>query len=167
MSVSALQTGMDDGSTQAGLLAAAALCRHRGVALTDIRRQTLELLWRAGRPLSAYQLLAGLKEARGRPVTPPTIYRALEFLVGQGLAIRIESRNAYVPCTHPERLHARVFFVCDCCDASMQIENPTLLRLIGEDALNLGFQVARPVLEMQGTCAHCRGRQETRVAIRS
>lgn len=33
-----------------------------------------------------------------RPVAPPTVYRALDFLMSQGLVSKIESHNAYVLC---------------------------------------------------------------------
>ncbi|MGE0423990.1 MAG: Fur family transcriptional regulator [Reyranellaceae bacterium] len=135
---------------------AAAICGGRGAQMTALRRVVLDALCQAGRPLGAYELLSQLQTRLGRKLTPPTVYRALEFLLGHGLIARIESRNAYVPCAHPERPHGCVFFVCDQCSTSVEIENPELEVLMQKDARMLGFQIARRVVELQGTCATCR-----------
>ena len=69
--------------------------------MTALRRRILELLWASGRPTGAYELIEAVTRRDSRPVGPPTVYRALEFLMLQGLVSRIESLNAYVPCVHP------------------------------------------------------------------
>ena len=88
---------------------AMSLCDARGAQLTTLRRQVLELLWESGRPTGAYELIEALKLRNSRPVGPPTVYRALEFLMSQRFVLKIESRNAYVPCAHPERRHDCLF----------------------------------------------------------
>jgi len=135
---------------------AAALCAERGARMTTLRRAVLEVLWQAGRPAGAYDLMSRLQARFGRRFTPPSVYRALEFLLDQGLIARIESRNAFVPCAHPERPHACVFLVCDHCGTSAEVENPELEALMARDARTLGFRIARRVVELQGTCAACR-----------
>lgn len=140
----------------AALQAALALCRERGTQMTVLRRAMLEALWQAQRPLGAYDLLSRLEGVLGRKLTPASIYRVLEFLVGEGLVARIESRNGYVPCAHPERVHGCVFFVCDRCTNSVEIEDQALEALIERDAQGLGFQISRRVVELQGICARCR-----------
>ena len=135
--------------------AAAALCRERGAQFTEVRRRLLETLWQAGQPLGAYDLMSLLGAALSRKVTPPTVYRTLEFLMDQRLVSRIESRNAFVPCAHPEHPHACVFFVCDGCSASVEVENADIEHLLAEDAAALGFEVHRRVVELQGLCARC------------
>jgi Fur family zinc uptake transcriptional regulator len=137
------------------LAAAASLCRERGVQLTKVRRRVLEALWQAGQPLSAYELMPRLEAALERRLTPPTVYRSLDFLVDQRLVSRIESRNAFVPCAHPEHPHACVFFVCDRCSTSVEVENTTVEHLLADDAASLGFEVRRRVVELQGLCARC------------
>ncbi len=139
----------------AALNAAVSLCWERGVQMTVLRRAILEMLWQVGRPLSAYDLLDRLEGVLDRKLAPPTVYRTLEFLLRHGLIARIESRGAYVPCAHPERPHGCIFFVCDRCNGSVEIEDPALERLIERDADRLGFRIARRVVELQGTCAHC------------
>ena len=63
---------------------AARLCRERGVRLTPLRARVLEIVWRSHRPSGAYDILAVLA-AEGRSAAPPTVYRALDFLLEQGL----------------------------------------------------------------------------------
>ena len=135
---------------------AMSLCGARGVRLTARRRQVLELLWEGGRPMGAYEVIDALKRRDSRPVAPPTVYRALEFLMSQRFVSKIESRNAYVPCAHPERRHDCIFFVCGDCGASVELEDQRVGQLLAEDAVNrLGFHVTRRVVEVEGTCRSC------------
>ncbi len=134
---------------------AMSLCSARGVRLTELRRQILELLWESGRPTGAYELIAALRLQDSRPVGPPTVYRALEFLMSQGLVLKIESRNAYVPCAHPERRHDCLFFICNDCGASTELEDLRIEQLLAENAAILGYRVTRRVVEVEGTCASC------------
>ena len=134
---------------------AESLCGARGARLTPLRRQILELLWERGRPTGAYELIEALKHRDSRPVAPPTIYRALEFLMCQGFVSKIESRNAYVPCAHPERRHDCLFFICSNCGASFELEDQRLERLLAENAALIGFRTTRRVIEVEGTCMSC------------
>ena len=134
---------------------AESFCGARGARLTPLRRQILELLWESGRPTGAYELIEALKLRDSRPVGPPTVYRALEFLMSQGLVSKIESRNAYVPCSHPERRHNCLFFICSNCGVSVELEDQRLECLITENAALIGFRATRRVVEVEGTCASC------------
>ena len=134
---------------------AISLCDARGVRLTTVRRQILELLWESDHPAGAYELIEALKLRNARQVGPPTVYRALEFLMSQGLVSKIESHNAYVPCAHPERRHSCLFFICGNCGASVELEDPQIEQRLAEDAVNLGFRVTRRVVEVVGTCSNC------------
>lgn len=148
-----------DGHAPTALRAAMTLCSERGAQMTPLRRLALETLWDAGQPLGAYDLMPKLEGALGRKLTPSTIYRALEFLVGQGFVSRIESQNAFVPCAHPEKAHACVFFVCDLCRSSVEVDNPALEGIVEHEAEQLGFRVAHSVIELRGTCADCRSHE--------
>ena len=134
---------------------AMSLCAARGNKLTTLRRQVLELLWERGRPTGAYALMQALELRHSRRVGPPTIYRALEFLMAERLVSKIESRNAYVPRAHPERQHDCLFFICSICGASTELENPRVVQVLAEDAAALGFRMDRPVVEVEGACPDC------------
>lgn len=131
------------------------ICAERGVRLTRLRRRILEMLWESRQPLGAYDLMEELKREVGRPIGPPTVYRALDFLIDQGLASKIESRNAFVPCAHPERDHNCVFFMCRNCGSSAEVENSELERLLDSDAKRVGYRIVRLVVEVEGTCGPC------------
>lgn len=150
----ASERGEQRASTEPVALAMA-LCGARGVRLTELRRQVLELLWESARPARAYELIEALKLRNSRSVGPPTVYRALEFLMSQGLVSKIESCNAYVPCAHPERGHDCLFLVCSVCGASAEVEDARIEALLAEGANEQRFCVTRCVVEVSGTCASC------------
>ena len=134
---------------------AATLCKLRGAQFTKLRRCILELLWEGNRPMGAYDLIGALAQYLSRRVAPQTVYRALEFLTSQGLVARIESRNAYVPLTHPERDQDCLFFICNTCGAAEELEDQRLENLLLETAAQIGFRASRRVIEVEGTCTTC------------
>ncbi len=134
---------------------AVSICEGRGVQMTVLRRRVLELLWASGRPTGAYQLIEAVELRDSRPVGPPTVYRALQFLMAQGFVSRIESLNAYVPCVHPERDHDCLFFICNGCRTSVEFEEPRIGELLADDAAVLGFVATRRTVEIEGMCAEC------------
>jgi len=136
----------------AGLARARAQC---GLRLTETREAVLQLILEAGRPLTAYELLDGLSIRTGRARNPPTIYRALEFLIGQGIVARVESRNAYTVCSHLGEAHACVFFLCTCCGEAQEVNDPALESRLADMASELGFSTAQPVVEVSGLCRNC------------
>jgi Fur family zinc uptake transcriptional regulator len=149
------KSGAVSGKIASKVAAADASCRERGVTLTPIRRSVLEILWRAGRPMGAYDVLGEMQSISGGQPKPTTVYRALDFLLEQGIISRIESKNAYVPCAHPDHAHACVFLICEHCGESEEIENPGLEKLLIRNAVTQGFQVTKSIVELKGTCAKC------------
>ena len=67
---------------------AEALCEQRNVRLTPIRRRVLELVWHSHAPIGAYAILDQLKTT-DRSAAPPTVHRALDFLLEHGLVHRL------------------------------------------------------------------------------
>ena len=55
-------------------------CEKEGLTFTPLRRKVLELVWSSHGSITAYELLEGLRET-GRKAAPPTVYRALNFLL--------------------------------------------------------------------------------------
>ena len=85
----------------------------RAQKFTPIRRQVLQALLSSHRPLGAYEVIDELAKSMPRPA-PITVYRALDFLMENGLVHRIESRNAYLACAHDHDAAAMVaFLICD------------------------------------------------------
>jgi Fur family zinc uptake transcriptional regulator len=92
------------------LQAAEMHCERRGCKLTALRRQVLELVLRHQGVVKAYQVLADLQKERGI-AAPPTVYRALDFLVEQGLLHRVDALNGFVVCDHFECQHESMILV--------------------------------------------------------
>jgi Fur family zinc uptake transcriptional regulator len=131
------------------------VCTERGARLTPIRRTVLAALAAEHRPLGAYDLIDRLAEGGKRPA-PITVYRALDFLLEQGLAHRIESRNAFIACTQTHhRGDLTVFLICDTCGAVGEMPSATVRMTLMAAARSAGFVPKTPVLEISGTCAHC------------
>ncbi len=95
-----------------------------------------------------------------RPTAPPTVYRALEFLLAQGLIHRIESLNAYVGCVHPDGAHGGQFLICTGCGATAEVHDPRVDEAVVRRAEALGFAVARKTIEVEGLCPPCQRRRE-------
>jgi Fur family zinc uptake transcriptional regulator len=106
-------------------------------------------------PLGAYALMDRLGRHGPRPA-PITIYRALEFLLENGLAHRIESRNAYVACINNHDSGAPVvFLICETCGAVGEAPSLEVTRTLRVAATRAGFTPKAPVIEITGICAHC------------
>ena len=149
-------TGHDhDSCIDTALDRAAQLCLARGARLTDLRRQVLQLVWHGHEPVGAYALLEVLR--RSHPgAAPPTVYRALEFLIEHGLIHRLESLNAYVGCPQPERPHAGQFLICGRCSATAELDDPAIADAVLRRAGALGFAVRQQMIEVRGVCPRCR-----------
>jgi Fur family transcriptional regulator, zinc uptake regulator len=137
---------------------AEALCASRAERLTPTRRQVLAALAASHRPLGAYEIIDRLAERGPRPA-PITVYRALDFLLAQGLVHRIESRNAYIACISRHQAGAMmVFLLCDLCGTVGEAPSSAVAKSLLAAAKSAGFTPKTPVVEIPGVCAHCRGR---------
>jgi Fur family zinc uptake transcriptional regulator len=131
-----------------------AACELRGLRLTEIRQQVLDLIASAGKPVKAYDLLDRLKEDRSN-AAPPTVYRALDFLLENGFIHKLESINAYVSCHHPNVVHHVPFLICDVCLSATEICDERVAKLLNEQAKALGFRSRAQTLEVHGVCKQC------------
>lgn len=139
------------------------LCRERGLRLTPVRRRVLEVLWRGHAAVKAYDILRELS-GPGGSVKPPTVYRALDFLMGQGLAHRVDSLSAYVGCPHPERRHACQLLMCRNCGLVVELEAPEVTNRLQAAARACGFAPEDQSVEVHGLCATCRANPPDAVA---
>lgn len=130
------------------------LCRARGARLTTQRRTVLKLVCAADKPLSAYEILHRMRATTKNPA-PPTVYRALDFLLDQGLVHKLETIHAFVGCNHPEHPHASQFLICADCGEVSEIENDAIAESLHSAGTAAGFTTKRPVVELLGTCAQC------------
>ncbi len=140
------------------LASAEAACRAKGARLTPMRREVLEALYATHRPLGAYDTAEVLARKTGRRLAPITVYRALDFLLEQGLAHRLASRNAFVACPHGHAAGEFVaFLICETCGGVDEMSSADVAETIADLLAREGFQPRLQVLEISGHCAHCRG----------
>ena len=140
---------------RAALEAAVAHCERHGSRLTSLRRRVLELVWNSHEPVGAYALLDTLR-SEGHGAAPPTVYRALDFLIGQGLVHRLERLNAFVGCSRPDAPHSAQFLICAGCGRFAELNDPAIGAAVAKGAAVLGFTVSRQTIEVEGLCPECR-----------
>ena len=133
----------------------------RGMTLGGGRREVLAEILGAGQPLTAYQILDRLQRTRGKPVMPPTVYRAADFLVKNGFIHRLESLNAFVACSdlaeHGSPAHSGQFVICNDCGHTEELHDAGVGQALGEKASALGYSVQQQIVELRGLCQECRG----------
>jgi Fur family zinc uptake transcriptional regulator len=132
------------------------VCADRGLRLTPIRLRVLGLVARSRIPVKAYDLLTDLKDGPGL-AAPPTVYRALDFLLEHGFIHKLESINAFVGCHHPGESHQVPFLICDRCANAIEICDDGVANLLNVQAQERGFAPAAQTLEVHGVCANCAG----------
>ncbi len=136
------------------LSAAHDLCESRHRRLTARRQQVLEILLQSHQPMGAYDILAQINKVEsGSQVAPPIVYRALEFLLEEGLIHRIECRNAFIGCVDPGHSGAAQFLICKGCEKVAELDEPATT--LQTEANRVGFAIDHSVVEITGFCADC------------
>lgn len=133
-------------------------CARRGLRLTALRRRVMELIVAEAKPVKAYDLLDLIRQERGG-AAPPTVYRALDFLLEHGFIHKLESINAFIGCDH---LHADdapghqpPFLICDRCAVTVELDDTRAADVLAKEARRLGFTPQAQTLEIHGLCARC------------
>lgn len=119
----------------------------------DQDKLIVEALRGVGRPLSAYEIIDQLKD-KGL-TAPPTVYRALNRLIEDGLAHRLESLNAFVACRHPHHDGTAVFAICNTCGGVREFHEPEAVKRLKSAASASGFAVKEMTIELRGICQDC------------
>jgi len=133
-------------------------CAQNRLQFTKTRRRVLEILLSQHRAMGAYEILEVLS-GEGANAQPPVAYRALDFLVSNGFAHRVEKLNAYIACSHPGTEHAPAFMICRGCNAVAEAcinrGDQAPKSMFGGAAQAAGFQVESAVIEASGLCPSC------------
>ena len=130
------------------------LCQQRGSRLTDLRRRVLEIIWNSPTPLGAYAILDVLRDD-GRQGAPPTVYRALDFLLEQGLIHRLATLNVFTGCRRPDCRHSGQFLICRDCGQVDELSDPAIEDLLRAEAAARRFEVLTQMVEVLGRCPDC------------
>lgn len=131
-----------------------AACLQKGLRFTPIREQVMQLVAVHGKPIKAYDLLEQMKAKVGANA-PPTVYRALDFLLEHGFIHKLSSINAFVACHHPSIEHSVPFLICDSCQSAIELEDESIANDLIHKANALGFKPRAQVLEVHGLCKVC------------
>ncbi len=129
-------------------------CKENGLNFTPVRRKVLEILLHKNTAIGAYEILDLLREA-GFKNQPPVAYRALDFLVQNGFAHKIEQLNSFIGCTHPGKDHSPAFMICRNCDSVSEEEALIRNFSVSQIASKAGFTVEKAVIEARGLCHSC------------
>jgi Fur family zinc uptake transcriptional regulator len=131
-------------------------CNAHGARLTPLRRRVLQVLAESHSPLGAYEIVERLKKTR-EPVPAMSVYRALDFLLSEGLIHRIESQNAFLACIHGhETKDIVLFLLCERCKRVAEVTSGALGRDLSQAARGVGFSARGRVLEVSGLCNTCK-----------
>jgi Fur family ferric uptake transcriptional regulator len=128
------------------------LLARSGARITPARETVLAILLEATRALSHLEVEQAARE-RGLDADRVTLYRVLDWLVGQGLAHRIEGQDRVrrFNAARAEE-HAHAHFHCTRCGKVFCLEQP-LPRL--KPHLPDGFRFEGMELTIQGLCPAC------------
>lgn len=133
---------------------AESLCLQRGKRLTPIRRKVLEILLRQQRSLKAYELLDEIRHIQSG-AAPPTVYRALDFLVEEGLIHRLDAINAWAACLDAAGEPHDLLIICTQCGAVAELSDPALSHQLAQKVAGAGFILASHETELRALCKRC------------
>lgn len=115
-------------------------------------------------PMTAYQVLDAVRE---HGITaPPTVYRALNRLVEEGLAHRVESINAYVACSHSHHTdESAIFAICENCGLVEEIDDNKAATNLRRAAEADHFSVQHMSVEIRGLCGQCQDETSPKLSV--
>lgn len=143
------------GCISSGVALADAQCRKASLQLTPVRKRVLEILLERHAAMGAYDVLDILRR-EGLGSQPPVAYRALDFLVTNGFAHRVERLNAFVACSSPGKRHTPAFLICTKCNSVAEAQLNPARGALGKTARDVGFTIERVVIEAEGVCPNCK-----------
>lgn len=126
---------------------------------TPLRRRVLGLLAARGGSATAYQLLEDLNRQPPH-AAPPTVYRALQFLIREGLVRHVSTTSTFRLTEENEGQH-EIFAVCTHCHSVLPLHSTALQQALLDTALTAHFQVGGQQTEIKGVCEDCTRRSAT------
>ena len=130
------------------------ILEQRGARFTEQRKLVYRIVSKSKKPITAYEILAKM-EKDVKNVKPPQAYRALDFLMAQGLVHKIESLNAFVACHADHNHQGSQFMVCDSCGTVEEVHLCHLPQPLQNKIDQTKFQLSRWNTELHGTCHDC------------
>lgn len=148
------------------LAVAEQICTERGRRFTPIRRKVLELLLQHRRSLKAYELLDEIRSSHPN-ATPPTVYRALDFLLEEGLVHKVDSLNTFIACGDAAGAPHNLLVVCTTCGAVAEIHDDIVRNRLASRIDRAGFRLAGQEIEVKALCEHCQAQYSQQAELPS
>lgn len=136
-------------------------CRRQGAAFTSIRRLVFMLLQRHPQGIKAYDLLDLIRTLKPN-AAPPTVYRALNFLVAHGLAHKINCINLFIACNQDSQKpdESTLFLVCPRCHSVTEFQDNTASQALRQALVATGYQLSHRVMEIGAVCPLCSAQEQ-------
>lgn len=131
-----------------------AICKSKKLRFTPIRQQVLKLVWKSHTPAKAYDILKTLQR-KDPSAKPPTVYRALDFLLEHKFIHKLHRLNAYAGCIHPDTSEPCFFLVCKRCNIVIEENSSNFTDLIQTISDKHQFTTVETTLEIDGICHTC------------
>jgi Fur family transcriptional regulator, zinc uptake regulator len=143
-------------STKKSLLEAELLCKKNNLRFTSIRKRVFEIILEKHNPIKAYEILS-LLQKEDSSAKPPTVYRALDFLLNSGLVHKLHSSNSFSACSHPNEKYSQCYFlICDICNNIKECCNSDIVDgEIKKIAISENFNINNISIEINGICDEC------------
>ena len=131
------------------------ICKSNKLGLTQIRRQVFEIIIKNNKPIKAYEILDEISNINDKSSHPPTVYRAIDFLIENGFVHKLNSINSYVGCFHPKAHKECYFLICKKCNIYQECCDDSLKDRISKTAVHNNFVISNTSLEIEGHCLDC------------
>jgi len=119
--------------------------------LTPIRRHIYKCLIQTNTPLGAYDILGQLDGVGA--AKPPTVYRALDWLIEMGLAKKIESVSKYMATSLSKDIEQSALLLCQTCGHAEPFDAGPAIEALRTAANAKGFEKQQAIIEIIGYCA--------------
>jgi|TARA_B110000263_G_scaffold81153_1_gene70967 Fur family zinc uptake transcriptional regulator len=130
------------------------ICEDKSLRFTEIRKFIFKLIWKSHKPSKAYDLLSKISKMN-YSAKPPTVYRALDFLLDNGFIHKINSLNAYIGCSHPLKHNECYFMICKNCDEIKECCDEAITESIKKTLSSNRFSSKNIGIEITGDCYQC------------
>lgn len=91
-------------------------CQKNKLKYSEQREFIYNCLAESDTPLSAYDIIHQMTVKEQKNINPPTVYRAINFLLDNGFIHKIDSLKAYIACKHKHSHNGVCFVKCKSCD---------------------------------------------------
>jgi Fur family transcriptional regulator, zinc uptake regulator len=140
---------------EALIIAVEEASRARGERMTDVRREAVLALAQLKQPQSAYKILDIINIKRCKKLSAMSLYRALDYLVALGFAVKIDSTNSYALCSNGGDCHDHVMIVCDKCGSLDEVHDSKAFTILKKLADACGHALRNHAVEIHGLCEKC------------